>query len=92
MAPLSRQLVGAVLPYDTYGTHLNSSRETVDDELEFRNFGKAMLILSSLFENAVVGGYETKCDIVARANIEFENGTFLFWLTYVLADVHFCYV
>ena len=41
MAPLSKALAGMVLPHDTFGTHLNSQRRTVDLELEKRNFKKA---------------------------------------------------
>ena len=38
MAPLSHDLVGLILKYDTYGSHLDSSGNTVDQELEEKNF------------------------------------------------------
>ena len=41
MAPLSKALAGMVLPHDTFDTHRNSQRRTVDLELEKRNFKKA---------------------------------------------------
>ena len=40
MAPLSHDLAGVVLPHDTYGTHLNDRNETIDKELEVKNFSK----------------------------------------------------
>ena len=41
MAPLSHDLAGVVLPHDTFGSHLNNKNETVDKELEMKNFAKA---------------------------------------------------
>ncbi|KAJ6639792.1 hypothetical protein Bhyg_12539 [Pseudolycoriella hygida] len=38
MAPLSRELSGLILPHEHFGSHLNSKNETVDGELEKRNF------------------------------------------------------
>ena len=38
MAPLSRELAGVILPYDSFGNHLNASGKTIDDELEKKNF------------------------------------------------------
>ena len=41
MAPLSKQLTGVVLDHKYHGSHLNSSHETVDFELEKNNFEHA---------------------------------------------------
>ena len=38
MAPLSKEMVGLVLPHQTCGTHLNCRQQTIDLELENRNF------------------------------------------------------
>ena len=38
MAPLSKQLSGVVIPHDQFGTHLNSSGKTINQELENKNF------------------------------------------------------
>lgn len=40
MAPLSRDLTRLVLPHDFYGTHLDNKNETVDDNLEMKNFAR----------------------------------------------------
>ena len=37
MAPLSKDTAGLILPFDTYGTHLNATNETTDVDLE-KNF------------------------------------------------------
>lgn len=34
MAPLSRELPGVILEHDHFGTHLNASGKTIDDQLE----------------------------------------------------------
>ncbi|KAJ8676816.1 hypothetical protein QAD02_012603 [Eretmocerus hayati] len=41
MAPLNRELSGVILPHDTFGNHLNSSKKTIDFDLERRNFANA---------------------------------------------------
>ena len=38
MAPLSNAMAGLLLPRDSSGTHLDGSANTVDDELEKKNF------------------------------------------------------
>ena len=49
MAPLSHDLAGLILPHDHYGTHLNSSGKTVDEELEEKNFLAAAEALSEVW-------------------------------------------
>ena len=38
MAPLSRELCGVIFEHEHYGSHLNSKKETIDNELEMKNF------------------------------------------------------
>ena len=45
MAPLSRELCGVIFKHNHFGNHLNSKKETINLELEKRNFafaGKAL--------------------------------------------------
>ena len=45
MAPLSRELCGVIFDHQHHGVHLNSKKETIDIELERKNFefaGKAL--------------------------------------------------
>ena len=48
MAPLSKALFGISLPHETLGTHLDSSRKTIDTNLEKRNFKAAGEILAKV--------------------------------------------
>ena len=45
MAPLGRELSGLIRPHDHYGSHLDKTGNTVDPQLEKKNFdfaGKAL--------------------------------------------------
>ena len=50
MAPLSKALSGISLPHETFGTHLDSSRKTIETNLEKRNFKAAGEILAKVWE------------------------------------------
>jgi hypothetical protein len=45
MAPLSHDLAGIILPFDHFGSHLNSRGETTDKVMEKANFAKAGEVL-----------------------------------------------
>ena len=55
--PLFRTYSGLILPHDTFGTHLNSQRETIDLDLEQKNFGKAGEILGEVWSELVLDGH-----------------------------------
>ena len=48
-APLSKELAGIVLPYDSFGTHLDENGKTIDDVKELQNFRKAGETLSEIW-------------------------------------------
>ncbi|CAF3717102.1 unnamed protein product [Rotaria sp. Silwood1] len=48
MAPLSNQLAGLILPHDYFGTHLDNNGNTVDEQLEIRNFKRAAEVWNEL--------------------------------------------
>ena len=48
VAPLSKELAGVILPHEHYGSHLDSSGKTIDEELERRNFKKAGTTLAEV--------------------------------------------
>ena len=53
MAPLSRKLAGVVLKHDNFGSHLDSSNQTSDLELEKRNFESAGIVLANIWSQLV---------------------------------------
>ena len=49
MVPLSKDTLGVILPFDTFGNHLNSSNVTINENLERRNFKAAVEVLESIW-------------------------------------------
>ena len=56
MAPLSHDLAGVVLPLNRFGNHLNRQNETIDEELQMKNFAKAGEILAEIWSRTVIDG------------------------------------
>ena len=48
---------GLILPHDSFGTHLDSQRRTIDEELEERNFAKAGEILGEVWSELLLDGH-----------------------------------
>lgn len=59
MAPLSRSLVGVILPHDRYGTHLDSQGLTIDAELEKINLSYAGTALAEVWSETIIDGHVT---------------------------------
>ena len=47
-APLSHDLAGVVLPLNSFRNHLNSQNETINEELQMKNFATAGEILAEI--------------------------------------------
>ena len=60
MAPLTHDLVGLILWAFTYGNHLDTSGNTIDDELELRNFFAASEALSDIWSRTVINNFEVR--------------------------------
>lgn len=65
MAPLSKELAGVVLPHDNFGTHLNEKGETIDDDLELRNFEYAGRILAEIWSSLVFDSHPTVAEYIS---------------------------
>ena len=57
MAPLSKDTSGIILPFDTFGSHLNSSNKTIDPVLEEKNFKAAGEILADVWSETIIDNY-----------------------------------
>ena len=69
MAPLSRVLSGVILPDDHFGTHLDSSSKTTDDDLEIQNCAEAGKVLASNWNDVEIDKYPAvACYICSPAN------------------------
>ena len=63
MAPLSWELIGVIFEHEHFGRHLNSAKETIDVDLEKKNFAYAGKALADLWQRMPengrsIGGYD----------------------------------
>ena len=64
MYHLSKEMTALVLPYETFGSHLNKGGETVDEDLEKKNFKAAGEILAEVWNNLVIDNYGVKAEFI----------------------------
>ncbi|CAF3921937.1 unnamed protein product [Rotaria sp. Silwood1] len=64
MAPLSNELAGLILPHDYFGTHLDDNGNTVDEQLEIRNFKRAGECLAEVWNELTIDSYPVACQYV----------------------------
>ena len=56
MVKLSKELSGVILQHDKFGSHLDGKGETIDKDLELRNFQYAGHILADIWSELVIDG------------------------------------
>jgi len=66
MAPLTHDLVGLVLQHDIFGSHLDSSGKTIDEELEEKNFYAASEVLSNVWSKTIINDFKVDCKPVEK--------------------------
>lgn len=75
MAPLSHELAGLIIPHDQFGSHLDKNLNTVDEELEKRNFKFAGEVLAEVWNEMVIDGYPMMAEYVdpEKSTIDLDN-------------------
>ena len=92
MAPLSHDLAGVVLPRDTFGSHLNNKKETVDKELEMKNFPKAGEALAEILSKTVIDNYPTVAEYINPSDEVFITAKDQEWMAkHVRESQYICY-
>ena len=66
MAPLSKLTASVILPFDSFGSHLDSSNKTIDLALEEKNFEAAGNILAEVFNGNKIDGYDVSSVFVSE--------------------------
>ena len=56
-APLSNDTAGIILPFDTFGNHLDASNKTIDSTLEIKNFEAAGKILAEIWSGSFIDNH-----------------------------------
>jgi hypothetical protein len=74
MAPLSHDVSGLILKHDFYGSHLDAKAETIDRDLELRNFEKAGQTLAEVWSKTVIDGFPVIAEYIApKQLIQYEE-------------------
>ena len=64
MYHLSKEMTALVLPYETFGSHLNAGGDTIDEDLEKKNFKAAGEILKEVWSNLVIDSYPVMAEFI----------------------------
>ena len=70
MAPLSKALAGLLLPYDTFGNHLDSQGRTIEVELEKHNFKKTGEVLCEVWNELLIDKFPVFCQYLENSAME----------------------
>lgn len=68
MAPLSHDLSGVILPHDTFGNHLDASGNTIDAEMEEKNFYAAGDVLAEIWSQTVINKHPVHCEVLKKGS------------------------
>ena len=60
-APLLHDHSGLILTHDSFGNHLGENMETIDIDLEIRNFFKTAEVLYDVWSKTVINGHPVNC-------------------------------
>ena len=77
MAPLSHELSGVILPHDHFGSHLDSQRRTIDEDLELQNFQYAAEVLADVWSPLIIDGHPTVAEYIQPHQSELSAETLL---------------
>ncbi|KAK3737710.1 hypothetical protein RRG08_023108 [Elysia crispata] len=93
MAPLSKMTASIILPFDSFGSHLNASNKTIDPVLEKKNFEAAGEILSQVFNEAEIDGYPVVSKFVSEVSEEVTDDLNEKWKSdHVLQSQYMCQI
>ena len=71
MTPLSDNVAGVILPHDTFGSHIDSKGDTIDRDLEIKNFAYAGKVLGDIWSHTIINGFPTVSAFVdSEVNID----------------------
>ena len=68
MAPLSHDLAGVILPHDNFGTHLDSQGNTVNSDLEMKNFEHAGKVLAQIWSNTIIDTHPVVAEYIDHSD------------------------
>ena len=73
MASLSKALSGILLPHKKFGTHLNSSRKSINTNLKKRNFKVSCKILAKVWEETILDNFPVLAENASKVPIDLSE-------------------
>lgn len=73
MASLSKALSGILLPHKKFGTHLNSSRKSINTNLKKRNFKVSCKILAKVWEEIILDNFPVLAENASKVPIDLNE-------------------
>ena len=70
MAPLSKALAGLLLPYDTFGNHVDFQERSIKVGLEKRNIKKAGEVLCKVWNELLIDKFPVVCQYLENSAME----------------------
>ena len=87
MASLSKALSGILLPHDKFGTHLNSSRKSINTNLKKRNFKVSCKILAKVWEEIILDNFPVLAENASKVPIDLSEK----WISFHCKIFSTCY-
>ena len=76
MAPLSKDTADIILPFDTFGSHLNAANKTIDFNLEIKNFEAAGKILAEIWSESIIDNHAVVTNCTSPPEKEHDEVVF----------------
>ena len=76
MAPLSKDTAGIILPFDTFGIHLDAANKTTDFNLEIGNFKAAAKILAKTWSEWIIDNHPSVVSYTSPAEKQHDEVAF----------------
>ena len=90
MAPLSHDLAGIILPHDIYGSHLDENGNSIDVDLEEKNFYAAAEVLSEVWSKTVIDKHNVDCKAVVKGSVLIPEEPTAEWLSKHVLQSRYC--
>ena len=76
MAPLSKDTAGIILPFDTFGSHLDAANKTIDTNLEIKNFEASGKILAENWSESIIDNHPVVASYTSLPEKEHDEVVF----------------
>ena len=76
MSTLSKDTAGIILPFNTFGNHLDASNKTIDSELEIKNFQATGKVLAEIWSELIIDNHPVVASCTSQPEKEHSKVLF----------------